>query len=185
MDWSSVNVGIYGEQLAKTGLRKYRQELEAEVKPYLVNNKSTDVILYRGKRRHFVPPGKKSPAFRSMLALQHLYKLQRAWKKKDIDAVVRQSFGLCDALHERMNIQYFKSESLDALAAQMRYQQRAISAGKTRSALNAEQQQEVRSDIATLIRTGQAESQRDACESLAEKYGVGWRTLKRYDDSPL
>ncbi len=113
--WSSVTVAIEGEPLAKDGLRKRREALEKIVEPYVTRRKTDDEILFRGKRRYLVKPlfriGKKN--FYAVLALQHLYNIEAAWKAGDIDKVVRSTCGFATADHDRQLMVWTGVDSVD------------------------------------------------------------------------
>ena len=93
--WSGIDFGIGGEPLAKDGLRKKRQQLEAIVAPYVTTRKTADEILFNGKRRYLTKPVSSSGKehFFVVLALQYIYGIEAAWKAGDIDKVVRTSMG--------------------------------------------------------------------------------------------
>jgi hypothetical protein len=123
--WSSVDIHIAGEPLAKDGLRKRRAALEKIVSPFVTTRKTADEIQFKGERRYLI----KSPFkigernYHTILALQHLYQIEAARKANDIDKAVSAAVGFAVNDSEVQNVEVWKSRSTEALAFRARQRQ--------------------------------------------------------------
>jgi hypothetical protein len=155
------------------------KELEELSAPH-VTTEDTGIIIAFKRKKCFVPPQGITYAVK---ALQFAYRIDSAIKANDAEAAVSLTFGFTREYLEVENFRYWKSDSSDALAWSFRKKQQARDASPP--LLTPEQQRKAVKEIQSLIRKGKCKSQRKACEALAGKYGVGWRTLKRYDDAAV
>lgn len=162
-------------------LKAERLKLEAIIEPFITTEKTVDRILFRGRMCYFKRPSVESVQSRAVLALQDLYRLEAAMKAGKVNEAVQYALYFAFKYVELSSHSYFGMRTVDALQNALGQRQRAISAGRTRMPLTPKQRRKAVAEIKSLIRSGK--SQKRACEMLAPKYGVSWRTLKRYDDS--
>jgi hypothetical protein len=108
--WWRFQPRIADEPLARDGLRKRRNELEAIVEPHLTTRKTEDAVLFQGKRRYVEAksrePGQENRlVWAAVLALQCLYNLEDAISAGDINAVIQWTYGFTRCDFDAMVIQ--------------------------------------------------------------------------------
>lgn len=154
-DWSTFDVEIEGERLAKNGLRKRRQQLEAIVEPLATNKKTNDAILFKGKRRYLATPlvklGNKNRL--AVHALQSIYIIEAAWKAGDIDKVVRATYQFARSDHDLWLVERAGMSSIDAAFSKIRRKRKAIASLKKATESKRQHYDRLREEAADRMKT--------------------------------
>lgn len=114
--------GTGGNEIsAKDALRKRSKELEAIVEPHVTTRKTSDAILFKGRRRYVKSKlhdqGRENRlTWAAIFALQCIYNIEAAWKAGDVDAALHWTYGFARCDFDVMVIQRCGWEAWGAVA---------------------------------------------------------------------